>query len=74
MKYQNKEYRENQGKHHDDDGAVDDDAKENGLGGDDNFDGFDENEDITSKADKAYMDALKNITVSGSDVDQLLMG
>ena len=38
-----KEYSENLGKNHDDDGIIDDDAKENGLEDDDDFDGFDKN-------------------------------
>ena len=50
MKQQMKEDIENKGKHHDDDGAIDDDAEENGLGDNEDFDGFDENEDVTSEA------------------------
>ena len=30
--------------------------------------------DVTSEADKLYMDALNNIIVSRNNVDQLLMG
>ena len=30
--------------------------------------------DVTSEADKLYMDALNNIIFSRNDVDQLLMG
>ena len=45
-----KEDSENKGKNHDDDGAIDDDAEENGLGDNEDFDGFDENEDVTSEA------------------------
>ena len=69
-----KEESESLGKHHDDDDAIDDEAEENGLGDDDNFDGFDENEGFTNKADEAYKDVLNNITGSGKDVTQLLMG
>jgi len=74
MTQQMKEESENQGKHHDDDGAIDDDAEENGLGDNEDFDGFDENEDVTSEADEAYMDALNKLTGSGNDVAQFLMG
>ena len=46
--HQTKEDIENQGKHHDDYGTIDNDAKENVLGENEYFDGFDENENVTS--------------------------
>ena len=48
--HQIKEESENQGKHHDDDGSINDDAEENGLRDNGDFDGFDDNEDVTSEA------------------------
>ena len=69
-----KEESENPGKHHDDEGAINDDAEENGLGDDDNFDNFDDNEDVTREADEAYMDVLNNITGRENNVIQFLMG
>ena len=57
-----KEESENPWKHHDYDGAVDDDAEENGLEDDEDFYGFEENEYVTSEAYKIYMDVLNNIT------------
>ena len=36
--------------------------EENGVGENEDFDGFDKNEDVTIEADKAYMDALDNLT------------
>ena len=36
--------------------------------------GFHENEDVTSKDDKAYMDMPKNLTVGRNDAAQFLMG
>ena len=36
-----KDESENQGKRHNDDGSIDDDAEENGLGDNKNFNGFD---------------------------------
>ena len=61
MTQQIKEESENPWKHHDYDGAVDDDAEENGLEDDEDFYGFEENEYVTSEADKVYMDVLNNI-------------
>ena len=69
-----KEESENPWKHHDYDGAVDDEAEENGLEDDEDFYGFEENEYVTSEADKIYMDVLNNITGNGNDVSHLLMG
>ena len=37
------------------------------------FGGFHENEDVTSKDDEDYMDALNNITVICKDVSQFLV-
>ena len=62
------------GKHHDDDGAINDEAKENGLGENDNFDGFDDNEDVASEADETYMDMLNKLAGSGTFVAKFLMG
>ena len=62
MTQQIKEESENPWKHHDYDGAVDDDAEENGLEDDEDFYGFEENEYVTSEADKVYMYVLNNIT------------
>ena len=45
-----KEESDNQGKQHDYDGAIYDDAEGNGLGDNEDFDGFDDNEDVTSEA------------------------
>ena len=50
MTQQMKEESENQGKHHYDDGAINDDAEENRLGENEDYDGFNENEDVTSEA------------------------
>ena len=50
MTQQIKEYSDNQGNHHDDGGAINYDAKENWMGGNEDFYGFDENEDVTSEA------------------------
>ena len=51
MKQHMKEESKNQGKHHDDDyGAINNDTAKNGLGENEDFDGFYENEDVTSKA------------------------
>ena len=71
---QMKEENDNQGTHHDDDGAIDDDAEENELGENEDFDGFDKNEDVTSEVDEDYMDALNKLTGSGNDVAQFFMG
>ena len=38
---------ENRGKHHDNDGAINDDARKNGLGYNEDFDSFDKSEDFT---------------------------
>ena len=51
MSHQMKEYSENPGKHHDDDGIIKNDSEENGLEDDGGFDGFHENYDGTSDAD-----------------------
>ena len=51
-----------------------DDAKKIGLGDGEYFYGFDDNEDVTSKAHDAYMDALKNITGSGNYDAQFCIG
>ena len=69
-----KEESENPWKHHDYDGAVDDDAEENGLEDDEDFYGFEENEYVTSEADKIYMDVLNNITGRENNFIQFLMG
>ena len=74
MTQQMKKESENQGKHHDDDGDIDDYTEENGLGDNDYFYGFDKNEDVTSEADKSYMDALNKFTGSINNVAQFLMG
>ena len=62
------------GKHHDDDCAINDESKENGLGENDNFDGFDDNEDVASEADETYMDMLNKLAGSGTFVAKFLMG
>ena len=41
MKYNMKGDSENSWNHHDDDGTIDDDAEENGLGDDEDFERFD---------------------------------
>ena len=41
---------DNQGKHHDGDDAINDNAEENGMGYNKDFNGFDKNEDVTSEA------------------------
>ena len=74
MPHQKKEESENQEKHHDDYGAIDIDSEEIGLGDNKDFDGFDNNEAVTSEADDAYMDPLNKSTGSGNDVTQFLMG
>ena len=65
MTHNIKEESDNTGKHHDDDGTIDDDKEENGLGDDEDFDGFDKNEDVTSETDEVYICALNNRTGSG---------
>ena len=60
-----KKERDNTGKKYDDDGTIDDGAKENVLRDNKYFYGFDENEDVTSGADNAYMDVLNKLTCSG---------
>ena len=47
--------------------------EENGVGENEDFNGFDKNEDVTIEADKAYMDALDNLTWSGNNVFQVVM-
>ena len=74
MKHQMKKEIENPGKHHDDDGIIDDDDEKNGLEDDEYFDGFHNNEDVTSKANQTYMGVLNKLTRSGKDVTQFLMG
>ena len=74
MTQQMKKEVENPGKHHDDDGIFDDDDAKNGLEDDEYFDGFHNNEDVTSKADQTYMGVLNKLTRSGKDVTQFLMG
>ena len=41
---------------------------------DEEFDWFDQNKDVTSDTEKAYMDALNKITDSRNNVYQFLMG
>ena len=53
---------------------MDNDAKENKLEDAEDFYGFHDYEDVTSKADEAYMDALNKLIGSGNDVSQFLMG
>ena len=74
MPQQMKEYSDNMGKQHDDDGIINYDADENGLEDDEDFDIFNENEDVTREADEAYLDMLNDITGSGNNVVQFLMG
>ena len=62
------------GDHHNDDGAIDDESKEYGVGDNEYFDGFGKNQDVTSKDNEAYMDALNSLTGSGNNVSQFLMG
>ena len=69
-----KEESYNLGNHHKYDSDINDDTKENGLGRNEFFYGFDDNEDVTSNADKVDMYALNNITGNGNDVSHLLMG
>ena len=52
---------------------IDDDTKEIRLGGNEYFYRFDENEDVTSEADRAYMDTLNKLTGSGKYVYHVLM-
>ena len=59
-----KKERENTGKKYYYDGTIDDGDKENGLRDNKGFYGFDENEDVTSEADNAYMDVLNKLTCS----------
>ena len=61
-------YSDNTENHHGEDEIVDDDAEENVLEGDEDFYGFHENEDVTSKADEAYIDMLKKIIYKGKNV------
>ena len=44
------------------------------MGDNEDFYGYDENEDVTSEADKSYIDALNKLTGRGNDVSQFLMG
>ena len=69
-----KEESENPQKNHDDYVIIDDYAEENGLEDDENFGGFHNNQDVTSDADKAYMDAMDQLTDSGNNTTQSLMG
>jgi len=55
----------------DDAHAIEDEAED---GDDDDFEGFGEDEDVTSDADEAYMDALNKLSGSGSDVARFLIG
>ena len=61
-------------RHHDYYGIIDDDSKENRLGGYDDFDGFHENEDVTSEADGVDMGALNKLTGRGNNFSEFLMG
>jgi len=55
-------------------GQKDDDAAiEPEAGDDDEWEGFDENEDVTNPSDEAYMSALNKLT-AGGDISQFLMG
>ena len=63
MTQQMKEEGENPGKHHGDDGIINDDAKENGLKDDDYFDGFHKNEDVNSEADSSTMRMLMGFMI-----------
>ena len=72
MAQQIKEESENPGKHHDDYGIIN--AEENVLKGDKDFYGFHDNEDVASKAEEAYMDALYKHTGSRKYVAQFFMG
>ena len=74
MIQQMKEAIENMGKHHDDNDTINDDAEENGLEDDDNFDVFQNNLDVTTEADELCMDVLNKLTCRGKDIFQLLMG
>ena len=51
MTHQTMEESENPGKHHDDDGIINDDAKDNELEYNEDFYGFHNNQDVTSKGD-----------------------
>ncbi|KAL9179851.1 hypothetical protein ACHAXT_007821 [Thalassiosira profunda] len=51
----------------------DDAAIEPEAGEDDEWEGFDENEDVTNPNDEAYMSALNKLT-AGGDISQFLMG
>ena len=59
-----KEESENQGKHHDDDGVINDDAEENVLGENEDSDGFDDNEDVTSEALPKMVNSLCQVLAS----------
>ena len=65
MTHYMKEDIENQGKHHDDNGTIDDYAKVNGLEEDDYFCGFHENEDVISEAYWRMMRILMGFTRMG---------
>ena len=62
MTHQMKEESENMGKHHDDDGIIDDESEEHVLGYDEDFDVFHKNEDVTRKADWRTMSILMGFT------------
>ena len=54
--------------HKDDDANIEPEAEE-----DDEWEGFDENEDVTNANDEAYMSALNKLT-AGGDMSQFLLG
>ena len=53
-----KEDSDNPGMHHDDYGIIDDDVEKNGMKENEDFDGFHENEDVTSEDDWRAMRIL----------------
>ena len=55
---------ENQWKHQNDGGAINDEAEENKLGENKDFDGFDKNEDVTSEALPIMGNSLYQVLVS----------
>ena len=62
MEQQTKEESKNVVNHHDDDGIINDNAEENGLEDDGDFDVFHDNEDVTRKAIWRTMNILMGFT------------
>ena len=60
--------------HHDNYGVIDDDTEENVLCKNEYFDGFDNNGDVISKSDEAYIDVLNKFTGIRNGVDEFFVG